>query len=183
MLSGARSARPIHHELAAMTTGRRPRRQEAAGQSLVEMSIALPLMLLLVASAFTLWIGLDGSIGLTNAARAGSLTVATQLAANSVMPAAGPGAPYTPAELSAVLPYATAAVNAEEGVTNLYHSAPCSSGQSCVSLSSANVPTGGGAYLPVVTVTVTEMVHPQVPVVNGFTVRAQATGPAAGGSP
>ena len=164
-----------------MTTQSRSRRQARGGQSLVEFAIVLPLMLLLVGGAYTMWTGLHSAIGVTSAARAGALTAAYQLQTNKTQPAPGPGAPYTAAQLGAVLGNVASAVTAEDGVLT-YQAAPCSAGQACVSIGSANVATGGGTYLPVVTVSVIESIAPKVPMMTQFTVAASAVCPAPGGS-
>jgi Flp pilus assembly protein TadG len=176
-----------------MTTQSRSRRQARGGQSLVEFAIVLPLMLLLVGGAYTMWTGLHSAIGVTSAARAGALTAANQLATTKVQPATGPGAPYTWAQLNAVLVSAVASVSAEDGVVT-YHPGPCAVGvepcrptpcavgQACVSITSTNVPTDNGTYLPVVTVSVSQSIAPQVPVMTQYTLRASAECPAPGSS-
>lgn len=164
-----------------MRTQFRGHRQERDGQSLVEFALVLPLMLLLIGGGYTMWTGLHAAIGVASAARAGALTASAQLTTNKSQPLAGSGRPYSLAQMNAVLANAAKAVTAEDGVTQ-YQAAPCNPGVPCVSISSSNLPTGGGVYLPVVTISVTQSIAPQVPMMSQFTVAATATCPAPGGS-
>ncbi|MEO8898069.1 MAG: TadE family protein [Candidatus Dormibacter sp.] len=161
-------------------------RRRASGQSLVEFAFVLPLMLLMVAGAYTMWTGLHSVIGLTSAARAGSLTAANQLAKMGKKPMAGTYA-YSGADLNAVLSSAVAAVNAEEGVTTYQKAGPlCTATNGCVSISSTPIPagtdpaTGQQAYLAEVTISISQAIAPPVALISQYTVSAVANCPAPG---
>ena len=160
-------------------------RRRASGQSLIEFAVVLPLMLLMVAGAYAMWTGLHTVIGLTSAARAGSLTAANQLAKMGKTPGAVTNA-YSAADLNAVLGSAVAAVNAEEGVNSYQAAGPlCTATNGCVSISSTPIPAGTDSngnqtYLAEVTISISQAIAPPVALISQFTVNATAGCPAPG---
>jgi hypothetical protein len=143
-------------------------------------------MLLMVAGAYTMWTGLHSVIGLTSAARAGSLTAANQLAKLGKKPVPGTYV-YSSTDLNTVLTSAVAAVNAEEGVTTFQKAGPlCTATGGCVSISSTPIPagidpsTGLQTYLAEVTISISQAIAPPVALISQYTVSALADCPAPG---
>jgi len=138
--------------------GRRRRRDET-GQALVEFALVIPVIVLLMGTAFNGWNAMQLSLRLTSAARAGAIVAANDLAANA-------------AQVGPALTAATAAVNQEEA-TNVYQS--CTSGNDCVSLAQTTQTTPSGATINVVTITIAQGSVPLVPFLGNIAVTAHAT--------
>src|SRR5580693_2663826 len=81
------------------------RRRDESGQALVEFALVLPLVILIVAVAFNGWDGMQKTIRLTSAARAGAIVAASDLAAGDSQQTAWNDA--------------VTAINAEEGDTSV----------------------------------------------------------------
>ncbi len=79
---------------------------DETGTALVELALVIPLVMLLLGAAFNGWNGMQESIRLTSAARAGAIVAANDLTASSSHPAM---------TQSQALADATTAINAEEG--------------------------------------------------------------------
>jgi len=141
-----------------------PRRDEG-GQALIELVVVLPLVALLLGVAFNGWSGMQLAVRLTSAARAGAIQAANELGRSTPTPT--------------VLADATNAVNAEEGVSNVYQSSD-SAANDYVSMStkSETVATGaGGATITmnVVTITISQRSGSLVPFVGTFPVTVHAS--------
>jgi Flp pilus assembly protein TadG len=134
---------------------------DESGQALVEFVLVLPVVALVMGVAFNGWNAMQLSIRLTTAARAGAIQAANDLAAN-------------PAQTQAALAAATAAVNAEEGDTNVYQDTN-SAAQDYVSMSTSSTTTSGGVTINMVTITISQTSATLVPIVANLPVNAHAT--------
>lgn len=147
------------------STRRRCRGEE--GQALVEFALVLPLVALIVGVAFNGWNGIQESIRLTGAARAGALVAASDL-----------GNTTTPMGPQDVLAAATTAINAEED-TNVFQSDdPGANDYVSMVTSTQSVPMDQGnaaVSMNVVTITIHESQLDLVPFVGSLPVTAHAT--------
>jgi Flp pilus assembly protein TadG len=172
--SGARPAvpGPSRTETGGGATDRRPQkarrtrrpgwRRDESGQALVELALVLPLVALLVGVAFDGWNSMQEAVRLTSAARAGVLVAANELG----------GA--TPPTQSQVLTDATAAVNAEEGDTNVFQSTD-SGANDYVTMTTPSPVTTNGVTMNIVTITIHESSVNLVPFVGNLPVTTHAT--------
>ena len=129
-----------------------------AGQAMVEFVVLLPLVVLLFGVAFTGWQGMQTSIRLTTAARAGAIVAANDLKSGGN-----------------ALDDATLAVNQEEGVTNVYQDTSPSS-DNYVSMSVTTDTLGSaGLTIDVVKISIAHTVLPLVPGVWKLSVTSSAT--------
>ena len=151
---GALQAR---HACSAMSRCRR--RRDEAGQALIEFALVLPLVLLLMGSAFNGWNAMQLSVRLTSAARVGAIEAAHNLAIDA-------------AQTQTALADATTAINEEEGVTGVYQDSN-SSASNYVSLSQSTQ-VANGVSINVVTITISEGQVPLIPVVRGLSITAHA---------
>ena len=135
------------------------RRRSETGQALVEFVVILPLMVLLLGGGFTAWEGMQRSIRLTTAARAGAIVAANDLQS-------GTGNAWSDATL---------AVNQEEGVTNVYQNTSSSAADYVNMAQSTDTLDGTGLTIHVVTITITHTVIPLVSGVWKVPVSASAT--------
>ncbi len=151
------------------------------------MALVLPFVLLVLGAAYTGWDAMHRTIGLTSAARAGTISAANDLQNGK--------------SCTTALTDATSAVNAEEGFTAppypytavtvasglapctttttcaaVTASAPATAG-SCVTLatSTGTLSTGQGLTVGLVTITVTRSVATDLPIVPGIKVAANGT--------
>ena len=143
-----------------MTRARRCRGE--SGQSIAEMALVAPILVILSGIAFNGWSALQSSIRLTTAARSGAISAANDLA-NS--------------KPTLALTDATTAINLEEGVTNVYQSTNAAA-DNYVSMSP--VPTsdalgGTGVTIFVVTIKISHLVSAWVPVFQNIHMTAAAT--------
>jgi Flp pilus assembly protein TadG len=144
-------------ELMLPTMRRRARRTASKGQALVEMSLILPVVFLLLVTAYTGSDAMHQAIGLTSAARAGAIVAAHDL--------------QIPLGSDVALSDAVNAVNAEEGVSNVYTSGGgCS--PNCVTL---NQPSGTLSTITMAQITVTHWVVPDVALLAGIQISASAS--------
>ncbi len=142
------------------STGRRCGRDDETGTALVELALVLPLVILLLGVAFNGWNGMQQSIRLTSAARAGVLVAAHDLSTSEGQQQATDDA--------------TAAVNAEEGTT-IYQDTE-SGANNYVSLSTApNITISAGVTISTVTITIKHSSNSFVPFVGGIPVTTHAT--------
>ncbi len=142
------------------SSGRRGGRHDESGTALVELALVLPLVILLLGVAFNGWNGMQQSIRLTSAARAGALVAANDLSSNPSQKQADDDA--------------TTAINAEEG-TNVYQDID-SGANDYVSLSTApNITISGNVTISTVTITVSHSSNSFVPFVGGIPVTTHAT--------
>lgn len=135
------------------------------GQAMVEMSLILPVVLLLLGVAWTASDAMHNSIGLTSAARAGAIIAAGDLTLDS-----------SSAGRTTALNAATAAVNAEEGTSGppaLYTTDDGSSlcPLNCVTLT---YPTNSSS-INLAQITITHSVLSGVPLVSSIDISAHAT--------
>jgi Flp pilus assembly protein TadG len=143
------------------------RRRDESGQALVEFALVLPLVILIVAVAFNGWDGMQTTIRLTSAARAGALQAAAILAQDP----ADPTNEQQPAWDAAVN-----AVNAEEN-TSVYQNLN-SSQPDYVNLviQTQNVSSGTTTVaIGTVTITVSPSSVTLVPYVGHISVTTHAT--------
>jgi Flp pilus assembly protein TadG len=139
------------------------RRRDESGQALVEFALVLPLVILIVAVAFNGWDGMQKTIRLTSAARAGAIVAASDLAAGDSQPAAQDAA--------------VNAINAEEGVTGVYQDAN-SSQPNYVGIQTPQQTLSSGTttvIVKVVTITVSPSSVTLVPYVGHISVTTHAT--------
>jgi Flp pilus assembly protein TadG len=143
------------------TAGRRrgPGRDES-GQALIEFVLVLPVVALIMGVAFNGWNAMQLDIRLTSAARAGAIQAVNDLANHDSQQTAWNDA--------------TAAVNAEEGDTNVYQNTN-SSAQNYVGLSTTTETTATGIVIHTVTVTISQTSATLVPFVRNLSVNAKAT--------
>jgi Flp pilus assembly protein TadG len=126
---------------------------------MVEFVVILPLVLLLFGVAFTGWQGMQTSIRMTTAARAGALVAANDLQT-------GKGNAWDDATL---------AVNQEEGVTNVYQDTS-SAADNYVNMSvTTDTLNAAGLTIDVVQISITHTVLPLVPGVWKLSVTSSAT--------
>ncbi|HXX91824.1 MAG TPA: TadE family protein [Acidimicrobiales bacterium] len=149
------------------------RRGDESGQSLVEFALVVPIVVLLMGTAFNGWSAMELSVRLTSAARAGAIEAASSLSASTA------SQPPTRAQIQAAQDAATNAVNAEEGVTGVYQDAN-PSGNDYVGIStSQQVHTGQNpsedVTVDVVTIMITQPSVAILPFVKDFTVAVHAT--------
>jgi Flp pilus assembly protein TadG len=126
----------------------------------VELALVLPMVILLLGVAFNGWNGMQESIRLTSAARAGALVAAHDLATGS----------------GSAADDATTAINAEENTT-IYQDDD-SGANNYVSMSTAQniLATGvNGVTINVVTITISQKSVSFVPFVGSFPVTTHAT--------
>lgn len=148
---------PVH---AAPAPDRRRRGRDEAGQALIEFVLVLPVVALLMGVAFNGWSGLQLTIRLTSAARAGAIQAASDLAAH-------------PTQTQTAWNDATTAVNQEEGATNLYQNTNRAA-DGYVSMSETTSTTGG-VTINEVTVTISRVSVTLVPIAKNIGVSAHAT--------
>ncbi|HVA02781.1 MAG TPA: TadE/TadG family type IV pilus assembly protein [Acidimicrobiales bacterium] len=142
------------------------RRHDEAGTALVELALVIPLVMLLLGAAFNGWNGMQESIRLTSAARAGAIVAASDLTSNSG---------HTATTQSTALADATTAINAEEGATNVYQSTD-SGANNYVSIAlTPNETISGSVTISVVTITISHASVSFVPFVGSFPVTTHAT--------
>jgi len=134
--------------------------RDDSGQALIEFVLVLPVVALLMGVAFNGWSGLQLSIRLTSAARAGAIQAANDLAAH-------------PTQTQTAWNDATTAVNQEEGVTNVYQNTN-GAADGYVNMAITTTTTGG-VTVNVVTVTISEVSFTLVPIVKNIGVSAHAT--------
>jgi hypothetical protein len=156
----ARGANPAHE-------GSKHARAAQRGQSMVEMSLVLPVFLTILAVALTVAQFVVTSVGLHGAARAAAIAAANDVNANL-------NVTYTVEVTDA----ATAA-SLEEGCAGCYvgvaNAAACSSAQSCVWIT-----TLGSAQLTGSSLTRIDVIHIShpvaawVPILRGIAITAQA---------
>jgi len=149
-------------------------RRDESGVALVEFALVLPVVALLMGAAFTGWNGMQMSVRLTSAARAGAIQAAADLGAdqNGVASAAISGA-----QQQAAWDDATQAVNNEEGTTGVYQDTDPNGGNYvAMTLQSQAVPGSGGTIsVNVVKVTISDTAVTLVPIVGNLPVTATAT--------
>ena len=136
----------------------RRRRHDESGTALVELALVIPLVILLLGVAFNGWNGMQESIRLTSAARAGAILAASDLTSK-------PGQ---------ALADATTAINAEEGVTGVYQSTD-SGANNYVSMATQTDTISAQVTIKVVTVTISHASVSFVPFVGSFPVTTHAT--------
>jgi len=137
------------------------------------MALLLPLILLLVAIAFTGWSALQQTISLTSAARAGAIKAANDLA----QAGQGPGTcPVGSGATATAWQDATNAINSEEG-TSVYQCSN-SGADDYVTLTTTTDSLNGTLSTPMslVTITLSHNVGAWIPVVSNLHVTATATG-------
>jgi Flp pilus assembly protein TadG len=134
------------------------RRGDETGQALVEFALVLPVLVLLMGVAFDGWNGMQLSIRLTSAARAGALTAASELT--------------DPATYPSPQCDAANAVNAEED-TNIYQCTDANA-PNYVNMTTQTDSILGSASIGVVTITISNAPVTLVPFVGTITVSAHA---------
>ncbi len=139
----------------------RRRRHDESGTALVELALVIPLVILLLGAAFNGWNGMQESIRLTSAARAGAIVAASDLTSNPL--ATGQAAID-----------ATTAINAEEGTPGLYQSTS-SGANNYVSIATQTDTISAHITINVVTVTISHASVSFVPFVGSFPVTTHAT--------
>lgn len=145
-------------------SSRSGRWRDETGTALVELALVIPMVILLLGFAFNGWNGMQESIRLTSAARAGALQAANILTTD-------------PTQISGALTAATTVVNAEEGVNGVFQSGD-SGANNYVSMSTAQdiLSTGSnGVTINVVTITISQSSASFVPFVGSFPVTTHAT--------
>jgi Flp pilus assembly protein TadG len=148
-----------------------------SGQSIVEFALILPLIVLLMAIAFTGWDAMQQTIRLTSAARAGALQAAHDLSQyisqNSLTCAQMvPGQSGWTTESPTAWNHATTAVNNEEGSSAFQNSSSAS--DNYVNMTEST-DTNSGLTIYVVSVTVSHKVGAWIPVVSTQHVNTTAT--------
>lgn len=145
---------------------RRRRNHDESGTALVELALVLPLVVLLLGAAFNGWNGMQESIRLTSAARAGAIVAASDLTSSPS---------HTATTQSTALADATTAINAEEGATNVFQSTD-SGANNYVSIAlTPNETISGSVTISVVTITISHASVSFVPFVGSFPVTTHAT--------
>jgi Flp pilus assembly protein TadG len=158
--NGVFGAQPVPSH---QTRARTRRRHDESGTALVELALVAPIVIMFLGIAFNGWNGMQTSIRLTSAARAGALVAASDLSGNEALPPTGQ--PLTDA---------TTAINNEEGLTGVYQSTDASA-NNYVSISTAKDTVSGGATISLVTVTIRHSSNSFVPFVGSFPVTTHAT--------
>jgi Flp pilus assembly protein TadG len=139
---------------------------DESGTALVELALVLPLVILFLGVAFNGWNGMQATIRLTSAARAGAIVAASDLTANPNHPATSTNVALTDA---------TNAINQEEGVTNVFQSSD-SSANNYVSLSTPPADViSSNVKMNVVTITISQTSVSFVPFVGSLPVTTHAT--------
>jgi len=133
---------------------RRGRRRDEGGQAIVELALALPILALLLGVAFNGWNGMQLSVRLTSAARAGAIQAANDLGTN-------------PNDTQTAWNDATTAINVYQNVN--------AASNDYVTLSTSTESVSGGITINLVTITIHETTSNLVPVVASFPVTAHAT--------
>lgn len=134
--------------------------RDESGQALVELALVLPLMALLLGTAFNGWSAMQLSVRLTSAARAGAIEAANDLA-------------NAPAQTQTAWNDATSAVIQEEGDTTVYQNTNPSAND-YVGMS-VTTQAQNGVTINVVTITITEPSVAFVPFVHDLSVGVHAT--------
>jgi Flp pilus assembly protein TadG len=159
--AGSGFARRVRHMCAI---GRR----DESGQALVEFALVLPLVILIVAVAFNGWDGMQKTIRLTSAARAGAIQAAAVLALDPMNPAN---------ETQNAKDAAVNAINAEEGATGVYQDTNASQPDFVAMVLSTQSISSGTSTVSIGTVTIT--ISPSsvtlVPFVGHISVTTHAT--------
>jgi Flp pilus assembly protein TadG len=141
------------------------KRHDESGTALVELALVIPLVILLLGAAFNGWNGMQESIRLTSAARAGAIVAANDLTPTSTRAALTEDQAWTDA---------TTAINAEEG-TNVYQRGD-SGANNYVSIAlTPNETISGQVTINVVTITISHASVSFVPFVGSFPVTTHAT--------
>lgn len=141
------------------------RRHDETGTAIVELALVLPLVVLLLGAAFNGWNGMQQTIRLTSAARAGAIVAASDLTPTSARAAMTEDQAWTAA---------TTAINAEEG-TNVYQRGD-SGANNYVSIAlTPNETISGQVTINVVTITISHASVSFVPFVGSFPVTTHAT--------
>jgi Flp pilus assembly protein TadG len=139
--------------------------RDESGQALVEFALVLPLVILIVAVAFNGWDGMQKTIRLTSAARAGAIVAASDLAAGDSQQTAWNDA--------------VTAINAEEGDTSVaVYQNTNSSQPNYVNIATPQQTLSSGAttvIVKVVTITVSPSSVTLVPYVGHISVTTHAT--------
>jgi len=149
-------------------SSRRRSRRGEGGQALIEFALVLPLLALLMGVAFNGWNGMQLSIRMTSAARAGAIKAANDLGSGNA------------AEEGNALSDAVNVINQEENTT-IYQSSDASAAY-YVSMTTSNEsvpsdpsnPTGSTTY-SVVTIKISGAPVRLVPVIATIGVSVQAT--------
>ena len=141
------------------------RRRDETGTALVELALVLPLVILLLGVAFNGWNGMQQTVRLTSAARAGAIVAASDLTSSPSHPATS---------TNQALVDATTAVNQEEGATNLYQSVDAAA-NNYVSMSETTDTISSGMTIKVVTITISQSSVSLVPFVGSLPVTTHAT--------
>jgi len=139
---------------------------DETGTALVELALVIPLVILLLGIAFNGWNGMQESIRLTSAARAGAIVAANDLTSTSSHPAM---------TQDQALADATTAINAEEGDTNVYQSTDSGANNYVSIILTPNETISGQVAISVVTITISHASVSFVPFVGSFPVTTHAT--------
>jgi len=126
----------------------------------------LPLVILLLGVAFNGWNGMQATIRLTSAARAGAIVAAADLTSNIN---------HAPTSTPQALADATTAINDEEGVTGVFQSTdPSANDYVSISTPSPDV-ISSTVSMSVVTITISQTSVSFVPFVGSLPVTTHAT--------
>jgi Flp pilus assembly protein TadG len=128
--------------------------------------VVLPLVILLLGVAFNGWNGMQATIRLTSAARAGAILAASDLTSNSNHPATSQAQALTDA---------TNAINQEEGVTNVFQSIDASANDYVSISTPPPVIISSSVKMSVVTITISQRSLSFVPFVGSLPVTTHAT--------
>lgn len=140
------------------------RRHDETGTALVELALVVPLVILLMGAAFNGWNGMQASIRLTSAARAGAIVAASDL---STTPS------HAPTSIHQAQVDATSAINNEEAAS-IYQSDD-SGANNYVNIGTSVESIADGATIDVVTITISHSSASFVPFVGSFPVTTHAT--------
>jgi len=141
--------------------------RDESGQSIVEAALVFPVLALMIGIGLTGWSAMQQSIRITSAARAGAIKAANDLAADLPTP--------TAPQLQTAHDDATAAVNQEEGLTNVYQDTNSAQNNYVNMTEATDTLNGTGVTIDLVTVTVWHQVGQWIPIVSGLTAGAHAT--------